>query len=158
MIQADVEPDRRVERAVLVHAEPGQFIVKNLRSFRIREITVRHSPIGNRARHSMNELPHGSFSSALVWIGAVRDVAVKVFRDGDLGRERAPAFRDFDVLLLENHFAAVIGDFRGAPFPFNLIKWRNSGIAEHALKMHTGLFLFVGLVSSAHGRFMWSFQ
>ena len=45
-----------------------------------------------------------------------------------------------------------------APFPFNLIKWRNSGIAEHALKMHTGLFLFVGLVSSAHGRFMWSFQ
>jgi len=35
MIQADVEPDRRVESAVLIQAQPGQFIVKNFRSFRI---------------------------------------------------------------------------------------------------------------------------
>ena len=65
MIQADVEPDRRVKRAVLVHAEPGQLIVKNLRRFRVRKVTVRHAPIGDRARHSMNQLSHRSFSSAL---------------------------------------------------------------------------------------------
>jgi hypothetical protein len=32
--------------------------------------------------------------------------------------------RHLDVLLLENDLAAVVGDFRGAPFPFDLIKWR----------------------------------
>ena len=158
MIQADVEPDRRIERAVLVQAQPGQFIVKNFRSFRIREVAVRQSPVGNRARDAVNQLPHRSFSSALIWIGAVRDVAVKIFRDSYFGRQRAPAFRDFDVLLLKDDFATVIGDFGGAPFPFNLIKWGNSGIAEHALKTQAGLFLFVGLVSSAHSRFTWSFK
>src|SRR5213080_4008164 len=106
----------------------------------------------------MNQLPYRSFSSALVRIGAVRDVAVKIFRDSYFGRERAPAFRDFDVLLLKDDFSTVIGDFRGAPFPFNLIKWGNSGIAEHTLKTKACLFLFVSLVSSAHSRFTWSFK
>jgi hypothetical protein len=35
MIQPDVEPDRRIERAVLVQAQPGQFVVKSFRRFRI---------------------------------------------------------------------------------------------------------------------------
>ena len=106
----------------------------------------------------MNQLPHRSFSSALVWIGAVRDVAVKILRDRYFGRERAPALRDFDVLLLKDDFGTVIGDFRGAPLPFNLIKWRNRGIAEQALKTQGALLLFVVPVSSAHGRFRWAVQ
>ena len=58
MIQADVEPDRRVKRAVLIQAKPGQFVVKNFRRLGIGKITVRHSPIRNRSRHAMNELAH----------------------------------------------------------------------------------------------------
>src|SRR4030095_15900932 len=38
MIQADVEPDRRIERTVLVQAQPGQLIVKNLTSFRVSAV------------------------------------------------------------------------------------------------------------------------
>ena len=40
----------------------------------------------------------------------LRDVAVEIFRDRDLGRQRAPGFRHLDVLLLEDHLAAVVGD------------------------------------------------
>ena len=158
MIQADVEPDWRIERAVLVQAQPGQFIIKNFRSFRVCEVTVRQTPIGNCARDPMNQLPHRSFSSALVRIGTVRDVTIKIFRDSYFGRERAPAFRNFDIILLEDDFAAVIGDFRGALFPFNLIKGRNSAIAEHALKTQAGFFPLVRLISSAYRRFGWSFK
>ena len=32
-------------------------------------------------------------------------LAVKVFRDDHLRREHRPGLRDFDILLLENHFA-----------------------------------------------------
>src|SRR5207245_4989707 len=73
MIQTNVEPDWRVKRAVLVQAKPGQFIVKNFRSFRIREVTICYSPIGDRPRDPMNQLSHRSFSSAFVRIGAVGD-------------------------------------------------------------------------------------
>jgi hypothetical protein len=70
----------------------------------------------------MNQLPHRSFSSALIWIGAVGDVAVKILRDRYFGRKGAPVLRDFDVLLLKDDFATVIGDFCGALLPFNLVK------------------------------------
>ena len=65
MIKADVEPDRRVERAVLIHAEPGQFVVENFRRFRIGEITVRDAPVRDRARDAMDQLPHGRLAPAL---------------------------------------------------------------------------------------------
>ena len=118
----------------------------------VSEVAVGDAPVGDGACDAMNELPHARLTLTRVLL------AVKIFRDRYLGRERAPAFGNFDVFLLKNHFATIIGDFRDAPFPFDLIKWRNSGIAEHALKTQAGPFLFVGLVSSAHGRFMWSFQ
>src|ERR1043166_1446896 len=106
----------------------------------------------------MNQLSHRSFPSALVWIGAVRDVAVKIFGDSYFGRERAPVLRDFDVLLLKDDFPTVVGDFGIASFPFNLIKWRNSGITEHALDTQAALFLFACPVFSAHDGFRWSIQ
>ena len=78
MIQAYIEPDRRIKCTVLVQTQPGQFIVENFGSFLIREIPIRHSPVGNRARNPMNELAHRSFSSAFVRICAVSYVAVEI--------------------------------------------------------------------------------
>ena len=40
VIKTDVEPDRRIERAVLIDAKPGQLVVKNFRRLRIGEIAV----------------------------------------------------------------------------------------------------------------------
>src|SRR5206468_11801515 len=79
MIQSNVEPDRRIKGAMLVQAEPGQFVVESLRSFFIGEVAIRDSPVGDRARDPMNKLPHRHFSSAFVWIGPLGDVAVELF-------------------------------------------------------------------------------
>ena len=102
----------------------------------------------------MNQLSHRSFSSALVRIGAVGDVAVEILRDRDFRGERTPVFRDLDIFLFENDLAAVVSDFRVATFPFNLIEWRYSGIAEHAFKTEARYFssfpsCFFGVRSSA---------
>lgn len=62
----------------------------------------------------------------------MRDVAVKILRDSDLGRERTPAFWHFDIFLLKNRFTAVIGDFSSPFFPFYFVKWRDAFSAENA--------------------------
>ena len=134
MIQADVEPDRAVESAMLIRAKPGQLVIKNLRGFRVGEIAIRQAAIGDRAGDPMNQLPHRRFAAAGVRVGPVGDVAVEIFRDGDLGRQRAPAFRHLDVFLLEDDLAAVIRDLRRAAVPFELIERRNLGVAENPLK------------------------
>ena len=79
MIQSNVEPHGRIKRAVLIQTQPGQFVVESGRSLFIREVPIRNSAVGDRARDAMNQLPHGHFSSALVRISAVRNVAVEIF-------------------------------------------------------------------------------
>jgi len=60
----------------------------------------------------------------LVRVGAVGEVAVEIFRDGDFGGEGAPAARDFDVFLLEDDFAGVVVDFGGALVPLDVVEGR----------------------------------
>ena len=90
VIQTDIEPNWRVEGAVLIQAEPGQFIVKNLRCFRVREIAIGHAPIRDRLSDAMNQLAHRSLTTALVRVGAIGEIAVKVFRNRDFSGEWAP--------------------------------------------------------------------
>ena len=141
MIEADVEPNRAVECAVLIEAEPGQIVVENLRRFGVGEIAVGHAAIGDRAGDAMDQLPDGSLAPAVMRVGSVRDVAVKIFRDRDLGRERAPAFRHLDIFLFENHLAAVVGDLRRPAFPLHFIEGRDRRVAEDTLKTQTATFL-----------------
>jgi len=100
-------------------------------------------------------LPYRSFSSALVRVGAVSNVAVEIFRHGDFRGERAPILRDLNVFLLEDDFPAVVGDFRSAPFPFDLIKRRDGSIAEPFFFLSILFFRraaeCVGLFSDADG-------
>ena len=79
VIQTDVEPDRRIERAMLVQAKPGELVVKNFRCLRVRKISIGNSPIGNRSRHPMDQLPDRTLAAGFVRIRSVRDVAVKIF-------------------------------------------------------------------------------
>ena len=109
----------------------------------------------------MDELPDRALTSAFVRIGAVRDVAVEVLRHDDLRRQRAPALGHLDVLLLEDDLPAIVGDFGGPPFPFDLIKWRDLRVAEHPLETQAAILLSilffrraaecVGLFSDAGG-------
>src|SRR5204862_818472 len=71
VMKPDVKPDRRVKCAVLIHAKPGQLVVKNLGRFGIREIAVGDAPVGARPRHPMDQLADRSFAAALMRIGPV---------------------------------------------------------------------------------------
>ena len=79
LIKTDVEPDRRIECAMLIEAKPGQFIVKKIRRLRIGEIAVEQSPVCDRSCDPMNQLSDRCFASALFRISPIRDVAVKIF-------------------------------------------------------------------------------
>ena len=75
----------------------------------------------------MNELAHRGLALRRV------EFAVKILRDDHLGREQRPRLGHLDIFLLENDLARVIGDFGGAPVPFNLVERLDLGIAENAL-------------------------
>src|SRR4051812_19984882 len=90
MIEPYIEPDRRIKGAVLIHAKPGEFVVKNF-AIRFAEITILHAPISNRAADAMNKLPNGGLA-----LGSIL-FAVKIFGDDDLGSEHRPGLGDFDV-------------------------------------------------------------
>ena len=134
VVQPDIEPDRGVERAVLVDAEPGEVVVKDRRVLLGGEIAVGLAPIGDGTGDAIHQLADGGFPAVLPGVGAVGDVAVKIFRDRDLRRQLAPGLRHFDVLLLEDHLSAVIGDFRGSPVPFDLIKRGEVFLRENPLE------------------------
>src|SRR4029079_8449693 len=89
MIQPYVEPNRRIEGAVLVQAQPGKLVIKSFGGLGICEVIIRDSTISERAGDPVNELPHRSFSSAFVRVGPVGNVAVEILRHGDFRSERA---------------------------------------------------------------------
>ena len=122
--EADIEPHGAVEGAVLVEAEPGQVVVERFRAGVVGEIAVAFAEIGDGAGDAVDELADGGFASAFMRVGAVGEVAVEILRDGDLGGEGAPAARHFNIFLLEDNFAGIVVDFRGALVPFDVVEGR----------------------------------
>ena len=59
--------------------------------------------------------------------------AVKIFGDDDFGGELRPGFGDFDAFLFENDFIVVVGNFRGALVPFDLVERLDLRIAKDAV-------------------------
>ena len=126
VVEAAVEPDRRIEGAVLVDAQPGQFVAENFSVFRRGEIALGLAPIGNCARDAADKLLDAMFAFA----GAV--LAVEIFGDDDFRRQDRPTLRDLDVLLFEDRLAGFIRDFGSPPFPLEFIEWPHVRLAEHA--------------------------
>ena len=124
MIKTDIEPHGRIESPILIHAQPGQFIEKNL-PFGLAEITVAHAPIGNGPAHAVNQLADRRFPFAGVLF------PVKILRDHDFGGQDGPGLGHFDIFLFKNDLAAVIGDFGRAFLPLNLIERFDVGIAKN---------------------------
>ena len=54
--QADVEPDRRVERPVLIQAERRQLVVESFGVLGGGEVAVFFAPVGDRPGHAVNQL------------------------------------------------------------------------------------------------------
>ena len=113
VIQADVEPDGRVERAVLMQAEPGEFAVEAFAIGGAGEVAVFEAPIGDRAGDAVDELLDAVFA-----LGRA-DFAVEVFAADDVRGQLAPERRHFAVGLLEDQLAVLAFDLRAANFPID---------------------------------------
>jgi hypothetical protein len=79
----------------------------------------------------------------------VGDVAVEIFRDGDLGGQDAPALGDFDVFLLEDGLARIVGDFGGALVPLDFVVGMDAGLGEGVLEGQAASSNLVLVVSPA---------
>ncbi len=134
MMEPYIEPNRRVEGTVLVQAQPGEILIEIFRARLVGEIAVLQPPVGDGAGDAVDELPHRLLPAALAGIGALGGVTVEIFGNGDLGGQFAPGFGDLDVFLAEQRFAAVIGNFRRAVVPLDLIERRHAGSGETGFK------------------------
>jgi hypothetical protein len=149
VIQADVEPHRRVERPVLMEAEPRQLAVEPLGILVAGEVAVLLSPVGNRPRDAMDQLPHASFALG----GAV--LAIEVLADDDVGGKLGPAGGNLDVPLLEHGLARFVLDRGTAEFPGDRVEgigdvgWAKDGIDPQPLGQVTQSFELCRLVHAA---------
>ena len=62
MVQADVEPDGRIERAILMQAHPGEVTVEVFAVFQAGEVAVGDAPVGDGAGHTMDHLLDAGFA------------------------------------------------------------------------------------------------
>ena len=120
--EADVEPDRRVEGAVLVHAEPGQVAVEVFAVLLRLEVAVGDAPVGDRAGDAVDELLDGVLA-----LGRV-DLAVEILAHHHVGGQLAPGGRNLTGRLLEEHLAVFPLDRRRPQLPF--------GGVERAVHVH----------------------
>ncbi len=143
MEETAVEPDRRVERSILVDAQPGELVVERLGVLGGGEVSLLFTPIGNRAADPVDQLT----DTGLALVGA--DLAVEIFRHHDLGRKNRPARRDLDVFLAEDNIAGIVGDLGGAiVVPLKLVERGDLGRAEYAWDAEA----FAGLPTRAASR------
>ena len=53
IVQTDIEPDRRIERRVLIHDQPDQLLVEYLSLILIGEQAILQTPVSDRPGHAM---------------------------------------------------------------------------------------------------------
>src|SRR5262249_20089202 len=114
--QTHVEPDRRVERTVLVQTERSELVVEPFGVFRCGEIPVSAPPVGNRPCDPVDELADARLSFRRV------ELAVEVFTGHDVSSELAPSPGNLAAGLLEDRPTALVLDLRSAELPVHLVE------------------------------------
>ena len=95
LLEADVEPDRRVEGGVLVDQDRLQLGLEGLRLFLVGEVVALAAPGADRRDDAADHL-----LDARLALGRGHAAAEVLLRD-DVGGGLAPELRELDVLLLE---------------------------------------------------------
>ena len=112
----NVEPHRRIERAHLIHSQVGQVLIKVLGVFVGGEQAVGLAPVGDRPRDAVYELTYRVLALGCAVL------AVEVFAHDNVRRQLTPAFRDLNIVLIENGVALRVADVCRARRPSNIIK------------------------------------
>ena len=114
LLEADVEPDRRVERGELVDEDRLQLVLERLRLVLVGEVAAVAAPRADRVDDAADHLLHGALA-----LGA-RHAAAEVLLGDDVRRRLRPELRELDVLLLERR-AVLARDVRVADLPLDLV-------------------------------------
>ena len=131
-LEAAVEPDRAVERRLLVHEDVFQIVAERLKVFVGREVLVRARPPGDRVHDAANQL-----LDAALALGRA-NLPAEILRDDDVGGLLGPGLGNLDVALLEDDFAALVADHRRAKLPLDLVERIDAGLGEEARKRQPG--------------------
>src|SRR5207237_6099989 len=115
LLEADVEPDRRVEGRLLVQQDRGQLRFEGVGVVGAREVAALAAPLGDRAGDAADHL----LDRALALLGA--HLAAEVLLGDDVGRVLRPALRELDSALLES-WILRIADQRVADLPLDLVE------------------------------------
>ena len=101
LLEADVEPDRRVERRHLVEQDVGELVLEGVGVLGRGEVAALAAPAGDRAGHAPDHLLDGAL--ALVRARA----AAEVLLGDDVGGVLRPGRRELDAALLERRVLGV---------------------------------------------------
>src|SRR5919199_976480 len=110
LLEAHVEPDRRVERRHLVQEHVRQLGLERVAVLGRGEVAARPAPIGDRAGDARDHLLDRALAGGRV------ELAAEVLLGDDVRRVLRPRARELDVRLLEGDLAAV-ADPRVAQLP-----------------------------------------
>ena len=114
-LEADVEPDRGVERRVLVDEDRLELGLEGVRLLVGREVAALAAPAADRVDDAADHLLDGALA-----LGRGHAAAEVLLRD-DVRRGLRPELRELDVLLLERR-AVLARDVRVAKLPLDRVE------------------------------------
>src|SRR5262249_765119 len=153
--EADVEPDGRIERAVLIEAQGRQLVVEPLGVLFRGEVSVVATPVGNGPGHAVDQL-----ADAGLPLGCV-ELAVEVLARDDICCQSAPCPGNLAVDLLEDGPSLLVLDLRRPDLPIHLIERVDTLRAEDTWDDHARVLPLGGpslrarlspFVNCRHGR------
>ena len=120
LLEADVEPDRRVEGRLLVQQDRGQLHLEGVGVLLGGEVAALAAPAGDRPGDAADHL----FDRALA-LGAA-EPAAEVLLGDDVGRVLGPGLGELDAALLEGGLLRV-ADHGIADLPLDLVERMHAG-------------------------------
>ena len=131
LLDADVEPDRRVEAGVLVEKDVLELGVEGLGVLLVGEVAVAAPPAGDGVDHAADEL-----ADAALAVGRA-ELAAEVLGDHHVGRRLRPELGHLDVLLLEDLLPLLVRDHGIAQLPLDGVEGVHPGRRVVALEVQT---------------------
>jgi hypothetical protein len=132
LLEAAVEPDGAVERALLVDQQVLQLVAERLQVGVGPEVLLFLRPPRNRVHHPADELADRPLTLSRPHRPA------EVLRDDDVGGLLRPELGNLDVVLFEDDVALLVADDGGPKLPHDLVKRVNAGACEVARKFEAG--------------------
>ena len=127
LLEAAVEPDRAVERGLLLDEQMLEIAAEGREGVVGREIASASAPTRKWCRR-----PGRSSCSDRPFALGRPDVAAEVLRDDDVGGLLRPGLRHLDLALLEDDLPFFAADDGVAQLPFDLIERVGSGRRKKA--------------------------